>query len=44
MYYNPSFDEYLNRQKPQDEDPHGCIWQLLILLLIFLMLWAVYLS
>ena len=33
-YYNPSINEYVSRQKPTDDMPDGCLWQILILILL----------
>lgn len=41
-YYNPSIVDLMDRRQPQDEDPRGCLWQLLLLTLLVAILMAVY--
>lgn len=39
-YYNPSFDDYIGRKMPNDDEPQyrGCWWRLLLMLAICLLL------
>ncbi len=37
-YYNPSFDDYIGRKRPQEDEPSGCWWRLLVFIVICLAL------
>ena len=41
-YYNPSMSDYMDRMPPNNEDPQGCLWQMLILAFMAAILVAVY--
>ena len=41
-YYNPSSIDHIGRSAPEDPDPQGCLWQALLLMIIFALLAVIY--